>query len=95
MNTTVAERDGAGKFQVGHTGIGGRPQGSRNLLGEAFLKDLYTSWQENGERVLRRLIDEDPAAYAKIIALLVAKSDNDGLPRDTVTVVNVITGVRG
>jgi hypothetical protein len=34
----MAERDpDTGQFLVGHSGIGGRPKGSRNKLGEAFL----------------------------------------------------------
>ena len=96
MNAIQApQRDSKGKLLVGHTGMGGRPPGSRNLLGEKFLADLYKDWCGHGVEVLRTVRDEDPVAYAKIVALLVAKGDNDGLQNAGVTIVNVITGVRG
>lgn len=94
MNASPATHDAKGRFLQGTTGNpGGRPVGSRNKLGEAFVTDFYTTWQESGIGVLRRLIDEDPAAYAKIAALLVSKIDEKAKSEGGVTVVNVITGV--
>ena len=93
--TVVAERDAKGHFQVGHIGLGGRPEGSRNKLGEAFVADLYKDWMKHGAQVLRTVRTEDPVAYAKIVALLVAKNEDFGASASAVTVVNVITGVPG
>jgi hypothetical protein len=84
-----------GRFLPGNDGGPGRQVGSRHSLAEAFLKDFYATWQESGIGVLRRLIDEDPAAYAKIAALLVSKIDEKAKAEGGVTVVNVITGVHG
>jgi hypothetical protein len=45
-----ADRNARGQFLVGHTGIGGRPRGARNKLGEAFLHDLHADWEKQGGR---------------------------------------------
>ena len=44
-------KTGRGNPPVEHQfkrGNPGRPKGSRNKLGEAFIADLYAHWQENG-----------------------------------------------
>ena len=46
----------------------GRPKGSRNKLGEDFLKALHESWQERGAEAINRTIDERPWDYLKVIA---------------------------
>jgi hypothetical protein len=38
------EQDEKGRFVPGNNGGGGRPIGSRNQLGEAFIVDLYADW---------------------------------------------------
>lgn len=98
METSVqAGKDGNGKFLQGFSGNkAGRPVGCRNKLGEAFLADFYADWKLHGAAVLRTVRDLDPVAYAKIAALLTAKIDDSGrTPETGVTIVNVITGVRG
>jgi hypothetical protein len=41
LRSQMNERDpDSGQFLSGHTGIGRRPKGSRNKLGEAFIADL-------------------------------------------------------
>jgi hypothetical protein len=67
-----------GQFELGHTGIGGRPKGSRPKLSAMFWNDLYVVWQAKGMSVLERLADDDPAAFAKIAAMLVIKDENAG-----------------
>jgi hypothetical protein len=62
------ERNGKGQFQLGHTGMGGRPKGSRDRLGQAFVADLYSKWQEHGTDVLDRVIRDDPAQFLKTIS---------------------------
>lgn len=84
-----------GQFKVGHTGMGGRPPGSRPKLSELFWRDLHAVWQEEGRTVMERLARDDPAAFAKIAAMCVLKPDETQREASAVTVVNVITGVRG
>lgn len=67
------ERDDKGQFKLGHTGMGGRPKGSRNKLGEAFLDNLYADWQEHGVTALQECRQQNPAAYVKTVASLLPK----------------------
>jgi len=57
-----------GQFVVGHKGNGGRPKGSRNKLGEAFIADLYNQWEASGVASLRRVSEMDPVAFVKVVA---------------------------
>jgi hypothetical protein len=71
----MAERDeGSGQFKLGHTGVGGRPKGSRNKLGEAFLEDMLADWEANGPSAIREVRETKPDAYLKVVASI--------LPRD-------------
>jgi hypothetical protein len=54
----------------------GRPKGSRNKLGEAFIADLFATWQQRGLSAIERVIDEKPEAYLKLIASLLPKNVN-------------------
>ena len=63
-----------GQFVKGKKGGPGRPKGSRNKLGEAFIADLYDDWQENGPATIQAVRTEKPDAYLKVIASI--------LPRD-------------
>jgi Family of unknown function (DUF5681) len=81
--TTQTDRDERGRFQPGNTGNGGgRPRGSRNKLGEAFLEDLRDSWNEVGAIALKRCAQEDPAAYCRIVAGLLPRDFNINLAVD-------------
>lgn len=62
-----------GQFVVGHAGLGGRPKGSRNKLGERFLEDLHTKWKKHGRDVLERVIKDDPAAFLRTVAMVLPK----------------------
>ncbi|CAN7495144.1 hypothetical protein LJR231_003473 [Phyllobacterium sp. LjRoot231] len=64
-----------GRFLTGNSG-GGRPKGSRNKLGEQFIEDLLTSWQAEGAAVIKRVIDEKPDQYLKVVASLMPKDMN-------------------
>lgn len=67
-NKEINGRDkDTGQFQVGHTGIGGRPRGSRNKLGERFVSDLLAEWKRSGPECLRRLASENPAAFVRAV----------------------------
>jgi hypothetical protein len=66
-----ADRNSRGQFLVGHTGIGGRPRGARNKLGEAFLHDLHADWEKHGRSVIERVRRDDPSAYLRVMASVV------------------------
>lgn len=81
----IDERDPeTGQFVVGHTGKGGRPKGSRNKLGEAFVSDLFDEWTRSGANALKRVVQDDPTAFVRVVAQI--------LPREidaTLTTVDV------
>jgi|SRR5262245_39714222 len=71
----------SGQFLPGHTGLGGRPRGSRNLLTTEFLDDLRATWATHGKSALDRCAIEEPAQFVRIVAGL--------LPREAQLDVNV------
>lgn len=80
MSDDAPERDPkTGQFKVGHTGMGGRPKGSRNLLGEAFLADMYADWQEHGETVIKTVRADKPDVYLKTVASILPRDLNVNL----------------
>jgi hypothetical protein len=74
-DNTAAKQLRPYQFKSGQSGNpSGRPKGSKNKLGEAFIQDLYEHWQMNGVEVLDRAAKEKPADYLKVVASI--------LPRD-------------
>jgi|SRR6516165_7126334 hypothetical protein len=69
----LEQRNSKGQFQVGHIGLGGRPKGSRNALGEQFLNDLRREWERSGNEALARVAKEFPAVFVKVVAGLLPK----------------------
>jgi hypothetical protein len=61
----------AHRFQPGNPG---RPRGSRNKLGEAFIAALAEDFAKHGPAVIEKVRTDKPEAYLKIVASL--------LPRD-------------
>lgn len=51
----------------------GRPKGSRNKLGDAFIADLHAAWQTQGAKVIERVIEERPQDFLKVVASLLPK----------------------
>lgn len=51
----------------------GRPKGSRNKLGEAFIEALHNDFQEHGVAAIQKVRDKKPDAYLKVIASLLPK----------------------
>lgn len=64
-----------GRFVTGNIG-GGRPKGSRNKLGEAFLSDLQADWEEHGIETITRVREEKPDQYLKVVASILPKELN-------------------
>jgi hypothetical protein len=54
----------------------GRPRGSRNKLGEAFIAALAEDFEKHGVEVIERVRIEKPEAYIKVIASLLPKDLN-------------------
>jgi hypothetical protein len=61
-----------GRFLTGNSG-GGRPTGSRNKLGEAFIAALYGDFLAHGTEVIKRVRQEQPAQYLRVIASILPK----------------------
>jgi hypothetical protein len=62
------EQDEKGRFIPGNNGGSGPPKGSRNLLGEAFIDDLYADWQKHGVATIEKVRAARPADYLKVVA---------------------------
>lgn len=74
MSDQPADRDPeTGQFLKGKNGGPGRPKGSRNKLGEAFVTALQADFEEHGETVIATVRAERPADYLKVIASLLPK----------------------
>ena len=54
----------------------GRPKGSRNKLGEAFIQALQSDFEEHGEKVIETVRIEKPDQYLKVIASILPKELN-------------------
>lgn len=51
----------------------GRPKGSRNKLGEAFIEALHADFAEHGVTAIQKTREDDPAAYVRVIAGILPK----------------------
>lgn len=58
------------RFKPGNPG---RPKGSRNKLGEDFLKALHADFEENGVEAIAQVREEKPDQYLKVIASILPK----------------------
>lgn len=68
---STIERVEGGKFAAGvSANPAGRPKGSRNKLGEAFITDLYESWKDHGAATIDKVRVEKPDVYVKVVASL-------------------------
>ena len=54
----------------------GRPKGSRNLLADAMIDDLYRDWQEHGIQAIRAARESRPVEYLKVVAVIVSKAED-------------------
>jgi hypothetical protein len=64
-------------FKKGQSGNpAGKPKGSRNKLGEAFLSDMYNDWLENGVAVIQEVRAEKPDVYLRTVASILPRDRN-------------------
>ena len=66
----IVEYGVATRFQPGNPG---RPKGSRNKLGEAFIEALYEDFEKHGVATIEIARRTDPVQYLKVIASIVPK----------------------
>jgi hypothetical protein len=66
------DRDDHGRFLTGNPG-GGRRKGSRNKLSELFLETIASDFVEHGAEAVKRLRENDPATYLKLIGWLIPR----------------------
>ena len=76
MSEITTQHDRGGRFVNGGKPGPGRPVGSRNKLGEAFIEDLRDVWNRRGIDVIERCADEDPAALLRVVASLMPRDIN-------------------
>jgi Family of unknown function (DUF5681) len=73
-----------GRFIQGNSGNPlGRPRGSRNKLGEAFLMDLHDEWLRSGASALKRVAKDDPVQFVKVVASILPREIDTTLTVDT------------
>ena len=73
----------------------GRPKGSRNKLGEAFIEDLHAAWEKRGMAAIEATIKNQPAQFLKVIARVLPKDLNLNIsPYDSMTDEQLIARLR-
>jgi hypothetical protein len=70
----VAGKSNLKPFEPGQSGNpAGKPKGSRNKLGEAFIQALYEDFTEHGTSVIEAVRAEKPDQYLKVVASILPK----------------------
>lgn len=88
------------RFRPGQSGNpAGKPKGSRNKLGEAFIEALHDDFRAHGVAAIESVRIDKPDAYLKVIAQIVPKELHlkdgtlDGLSDDDLAI--LLAFVRG
>lgn len=64
-------------FKPGQSGNpAGRPKGARVRLGEAFLADLLTDFEQHGKAAIKDMREKSPTDYCKVVAATLPKELN-------------------
>ena len=71
--TEIIEKDEKGRFLPGNSGFGGRPKGSRNKLGEDFIKALHDDFDQHGIAAIQAMRIAKPHQYLNVIAGLLPR----------------------
>ena len=75
-NTAEKQQIGV-PFEPGQSGNpAGRPKGSRNKLGEAFLADMLSDWELHGKATIETVRANKPDQYLKVVASILPKELN-------------------
>jgi Family of unknown function (DUF5681) len=90
----TTEPDSAGRkqtdtrFKPGQSGNpAGRQKGSRNRLSERFIADFCEIWEKHGIEALRKLANDDPAAFCRVAASLLPKVlEHGGVDGDAIQI---------
>lgn len=58
-------------------GQSGNPKGAapgvRRKIEQVFLEDMLAAWKERGRETIRRVIDEEPSVYLRVMATLLPR----------------------
>lgn len=74
MPDSTGQKQAETQFKAGQSGNpAGRPKGSRNKLGEAFLEKLHEDFQEHGVNAIKACRVASPETYVRVIAGLLPK----------------------
>lgn len=77
MSDNTVKKQNLPLFKPGQSGNPtGRPKGSRSKLGEAFLSDLLTAWDQRGVDAINCVIGEKPEQFLKVVASLMPRDLN-------------------